>query len=174
MHQLLILSDSHGLTNEIMEIRDRHREIEHIIHCGDSELPIDAPELQGMLHVAGNCDYGEPYPEEKEVIIGGLTIFVTHGHFHQVKQSLMSLSYYVENKNVDVILYGHNHIANAQNIGEQLFINPGSIRFPRNRVERTYAIMKWESLDQIEVHFYTVSGEPVPQLYLETSIRDHL
>jgi len=164
MHQVLIMSDSHGLTKEIEKLKHRHQDIEHIIHCGDSELPVDAPELEGIIQVAGNCDFGEPFPEEKEIHIGGLNFFVTHGHFHHVKQHLQSLAYYVEEKDADVILYGHNHIAKAQKIGNQLFINPGSIRFPRTRVEKTYAILSWSDKKEVTVTFYTLEGVRVPSL----------
>lgn len=168
MHQVLILSDSHGLTKELTELKHRHQQIKYMIHCGDSELPVDAPELEGIFQVKGNCDFGEPFPEEKEIHIGGLTFFITHGHRHRVKEGLMSLSYYVENKDIDVILYGHNHIANVNKIGKQIFINPGSIRYPRNRIEKTYAIMRWKSLDQIEINFYNLSGELLE--HFQTSI----
>lgn len=171
MYQVLIMSDSHRLTKEIMEIRNRHKHIKHIIHCGDSELSIDAPELKDIIKVAGNCDFGEPFPEEKVINIGGLTFFVTHGHLHRVKENLLSLAYYVEGRDMNVVLYGHNHIANAQKIGKQLFINPGSIRYPRNRTDKTYAIMEWETLANINVNFYTVSGKHVPKLQFSTSFQ---
>lgn len=171
MYKVLILSDTHGLTEEIQILKDRHNQIRHIIHCGDSELAIDAPELEGIIQVAGNCDYGQAFPREKELHIGGLNFLVTHGHHHRVKEHLQSLSYYVEDRDVDLVLYGHNHIASAQKIGHQLFINPGSLRYPRNRVEKTYAIISWEDVSLVEVTFYTIEGEPLPELNFQTNLK---
>jgi|SRR5699024_6595388 len=171
MNEVLILSDSHGLKEEIIELKKRHSHIKHIIHCGDSELSVDAEELEGIIQVAGNCDFGQPFPREKEIAINGLNLFVLHGHHHRVKEHLQSLSYYVEDKAVDVILYGHNHIAKAQRIGHQLFINPGSLRYPRNRVEKTYAILSWRDTDDIKVEYYTLEGEPLPDLALQANLK---
>ena len=171
MYKVLIMSDSHGLTEEIDMLKNRHKDIVHIIHCGDSELSIDAEQLEGIVQVAGNCDFGESFPKEKTLHIGGLNLFVTHGHLHRVKQHLQSLYYYVVDKDVDVVLYGHNHIAKAQVIDNILFINPGSIRYPRSRVEKTYAIMSWSDSEDIEVNYYTLEGQPLTILDLKTKIK---
>lgn len=171
MHKVLIMSDSHGLTEEIVMLKERHDTIDHIIHCGDSELSVNALELEGIMQVKGNCDFGEPFPEEKELHIGELNFLVTHGHLHRVKQHLQSLVYYAEEKEADVVLYGHNHVAKAQKLGGRLFINPGSIRRPRGRIEKTYAIISWKDPSFIEVNFYTLEGDPVPSLNLKTSLK---
>lgn len=164
MYQVLILSDTHGQREEINRLKQRHEHIEHIIHCGDSELPLSAPELEGILQVKGNCDFNQAFPKEQEVHIGGLKLFVTHGHHHRVKQDLQSLAYYVAERDVHIVLYGHNHIADARKIGDQLFVNPGSLRRPRNRVEKTYAILSWKTAEEVKVDFYTIDGESLPDM----------
>lgn len=163
MYETLILSDSHGLTGELEAIKKRHN-IKHIIHCGDSELDFHSSELDGMYRVGGNCDFDANYPNEELVTIGNLTFFITHGHLFGVKSNLMNLSYRARELNADVICFGHSHIAGAEFIDNQLFINPGSIRMPRNRTEKTYAIMKWNSLDDIKVQFFDVDGKEVKDL----------
>ncbi|WP_338111404.1 metallophosphoesterase [Oceanobacillus caeni] len=136
MYEVLIISDSHGLKEEITEIKSRHPNIT-MIHCGDSELEYDSVELEGMYKVRGNCDFDSRYPEEEIISIGGLTFFVTHGHLFQVKSTFMKLSYRAKELGADVICFGHSHIAGAEQNDGQLFINPGSIRLPRNRHEKT-------------------------------------
>ncbi|TXK90073.1 metallophosphoesterase family protein, partial [Parageobacillus sp. SY1] len=48
--KVLIVSDSHGLTNELEEIVARHHhEANALIHCGDSVLPFDQKEIARFL-----------------------------------------------------------------------------------------------------------------------------
>ncbi|WP_099158684.1 metallophosphoesterase [Virgibacillus ndiopensis] len=169
MPKVLIISDSHGLTNEVAQIKERHH-ADYMIHCGDSELDIDAPELEGFLKVAGNCDFDNRYPNEQVTAIEGLNFFVTHGHLYHVKSNLMTLAYRSKEKNAHVVCFGHSHIAGVEKVGDQLFINPGSILQPRNRVEKTYAMIEWDTLDDVNVTFYTVTGSPVDDLNYQTSI----
>ncbi|WP_010651072.1 YfcE family phosphodiesterase, partial [Oceanobacillus massiliensis] len=102
MTKVLILSDSHGLTDELNAIKERHQ-VKSMIHCGDSELDMDAAELEGFYKVAGNCDFDVRYPDEQTLEIGGLIFYVTHGHLHNVKMDLMGLSYRAKELNADVI-----------------------------------------------------------------------
>ena len=166
--KVLILSDSHGLTRELEDIKERHQ-LQHMIHCGDSELDYDADELEDFVKVAGNCDFDTNYPNEEKLTIDGLTFFITHGHLYNVKANLISLSYRAAEENAQVVCFGHTHIAGAEQNNKQLFINPGSIRLPKARKEKTYAIMEWENTDEINVTFYTVQGEIVEALTLCTS-----
>lgn len=167
--KILILSDSHGLTEEITTIK-RHHQVNEMIHCGDSELLMKAPEMEGFMSVAGNCDRDTKYPVDKTIIIDGLTCFITHGHLYQVKQDLTTLSYRAEEECANVVFYGHTHIAHAEVISDKLFINPGSIRMPRNYPYPTYAILDWNKENKhIKVAFYTVDGKVVNELTYETT-----
>ncbi|WP_249871115.1 metallophosphoesterase [Oceanobacillus saliphilus] len=169
MSKVLIMSDNHGLTDEVAVIKERHQ-IKSMIHCGDSELDLDAPEMDGFYKVAGNCDFDARYPNDQTIEIDGLTFYMTHGHLHNVKMDLMGLSYRAKEEKAHVICFGHTHIAGAEQVDKQLFINPGSIRSPRNRTEKTYAIMEWEHPDSITVTFYTVDGEIVENLTCHASL----
>lgn len=170
MHKVLIVSDSHGLTTELDEVKKQHPDVQ-MIHCGDSELDMDASELEGFVKVAGNCDFDSRYPQEQTVEIGGLRFFVAHGHQHQVKSGLMTISYRALEENADVVCFGHTHIAGAERSGELLLINPGSIRLPRLRDIKTYAILEWDSPDDVVVTFHTLSGEVVEELSINTSLK---
>ncbi|WP_174613963.1 metallophosphoesterase [Virgibacillus ihumii] len=170
MNKVLIVSDSHGLTKELNAIKKQHPDI-RMIHCGDSELDMDAPELEGFVKVAGNCDFDSRYPQEQTVEIGGLRFFVAHGHRHQVKQGLMTISYRAMEQDADVVCFGHTHIAGAEKSGELLLVNPGSIRLPRLRDVKTYAILEWDTPDAVAVQFHTLSGETVEELAIKTSLK---
>ncbi|MFZ3576380.1 metallophosphoesterase [Virgibacillus sp. DJP39] len=169
MTKVLFMSDSHGLTKEINLIKSRES-VDLMIHCGDSELELDAEQLNGFVRVRGNCDFDSRLPDEQTISIGNLNFFITHGHLHQVKSGLSKLSYRAEELNATVIGFGHTHIAGAEKVGGQLFVNPGSIRLPKGIQEKTYAIMEWENADEVSIKFYTVEGSLVEQLTYFTSL----
>ncbi|ASK63041.1 YfcE family phosphodiesterase [Virgibacillus phasianinus] len=169
MAKLLFVSDSHGLTSELSNIKNQV-DADLLVHCGDSELELDAEQLDGFVKVRGNCDYDNRLPDEQTVEIDSLQVLVTHGHLHQVKSGLTTLSYRAEELGAQVIGFGHTHVAGAEKVGNQLFINPGSIRLPRRIKEKTYAIMEWDKLDDICVSFYTLDGDIVDELTCHTSL----
>lgn len=170
MTNVLILSDSHGLVDDIIKIKQRHQ-IKHMIHCGDSELEQDNPALADMINVRGNCDIDLNVPNEEIIELADLRFFVTHGHLYDVRGGLMKLSYRASEEKAQVVCFGHTHIAGATKIDNQLFINPGSIRFPRNSRVKTYAIMTWDTLDHIIIQFYTHTGVVIEELTYITSLK---
>jgi hypothetical protein len=162
MPKVLIMSDSHGLTKELITIKERHK-LKHMIHCGDSELPANTTELKHLHTVGGNCDMDPEFPEEQVMVIEGKRFFVVHGHLHRVKTGLLPLSYRAKEVGADVVCYGHTHMASVDEMDGQLFINPGSIRMPRGIREKTYAILEWIDT-KCSIRFYTPEGKEVSSL----------
>jgi len=152
--KLLVVSDSHGLTSELVDLKKEYQhKVDAMIHCGDSELPADSDEMQGFMSVRGNCDYDRSYPLDITENIKGNTIFVTHGHHYNVKMTLMNLSYKAKEVGADFVFFGHSHALGAEIIDGTLFLNPGSIFMPRGRLEKTYAIIE-KVENQITTKFY--------------------
>ncbi|MGR9049149.1 metallophosphoesterase [Halobacillus faecis] len=170
MPKVLIVSDTHGLKNEVMDIKARHQEVDAMIHCGDSELAFDSKELEGFSYAKGNCDFEPEMEEEQTLQVGEVMFLVVHGHLHQIKSTLMPLSYRAEEVGAQVACFGHSHIAGAEKVGDTLFINPGSARLPRDREEPTYAILEWEDVSEVHLQFYHVNGDPMPDLYMTTAL----
>lgn len=169
MNKVLILSDSHGLTDEMTEIINRHH-VDHVIHCGDSELKDSNPIFNDVIVVAGNCDVFGSFPSHENLELNGLQFLVTHGHLYGVKRGLLNLAYHAQEKGAQVVCFGHTHIADAEKISGQLFINPGSIRLPQARSEKTYAILTWETLDEMTVYFHTTEGQLIEDMTYVTSL----
>ncbi|RFU71536.1 metallophosphoesterase [Peribacillus saganii] len=162
--KVLIMSDSHGLTHEISNIKERHSgEVEAMIHCGDSELPFGSPEMSRFLAVRGNCDFDKDYPEQLSEDLEGFRFYITHGHLYNVKISLINLSYKAEEVDAQIVCFGHSHIAGSEMINGTLFINPGSIRLPKMRAEKTYVILE-NSGNEVNVNFYDLEGNSVDGL----------
>lgn len=168
MAKALVLSDSHGLTKRLDDIVNRH-EVDLLIHCGDSELAHDSPHVNDFVIVKGNCDWDDAFEEERIVEFEGLRIFVTHGHLYGVKSSLLKLQYRAKEVGADVVLFGHSHVAYCIQHDEQLFVNPGSIRRPRNWTTASYCILSWDSRKQVHVTFYDVDGNVANEFPFQTT-----
>lgn len=166
MHKVLIVSDSHGLTDELEQIVTRHAP-DIAIHCGDSELSTDAPQLASYSTVRGNCDWQGTFPSEKMIEIGGVRFFISHGHVTNVKASLMQLQYRALELAADIACFGHTHIAYAEKVEQCLLLNPGSIRYPNRIKQPSYALVEWEDPTKVQVTFYEVSGDIITDLPYE-------
>ena len=152
--RVLIVSDSHGLTTELEKLKENYQdEVDHFIHCGDSELKADDGAIHSYVAVGGNCDIDERFPEEVVMKMGNRTLLITHGHRHSVKSNLIALSYRAKEVGADIACFGHSHQLGAEMVNETLFINPGSIRLPIGRKEKTYVILDiLESDYQLKVY----------------------
>jgi uncharacterized protein len=163
MMKVLIVSDSHGLTKELAWIKNRHQDVDAMIHCGDSELPKNAEELSGFLTVRGNCDFEKGFPNEIVESIGNTRFLICHGHLYNVKMTLMNVYYRAKEVDANIVCFGHSHVALAERIDNTVFINPGSIRIPRMRKEKTYVILQVKD-KEIIVDFYDLDGNIVASL----------
>ncbi|KEF39515.1 phosphoesterase, MJ0936 family [Schinkia azotoformans MEV2011] len=171
--KVLIVSDSHGLTKDLIELKKKYRtEVETMIHCGDSELDAHSEAMSSYIAVRGNCDFDSNFANEQLVSIkrNGLAFYVTHGHLYNVKMSLMNLRYRAEEVGANVVCFGHSHIAGAELIDNMLFINPGSIILPRLRKEKTYAILEVDEAKNCVVKFFSIDGKEILELRLECKI----
>jgi uncharacterized protein len=165
MGKALIVSDSHGLTEELVCLKKRHgHETDLLIHCGDSELSTNAEELSGFVTVRGNMDFlGKEFPNEAIEMLGDKCIYITHGHLYDVKMSYISLAYRAEETGAAIACFGHSHVAEAFEREGMIFINPGSLRLPRGTVEKTYAILDVGE-KQVSVTFYSLDGIRIERL----------
>ena len=132
MVRLGIVSDSHQSqfwTERFLERANREK-YDAVFHLGDGEA--EARWLSGRLempiqHVAGNCDMFSRAAREVFASYEGHRILACHGHLHNVKWDLESLSYYAEERGADIALYGHTHEARVGYVGPVLLINPGAL-----------------------------------------------
>jgi len=160
----LIISDSHGLTNELEMIKERHgHEVDVMIHCGDSELESTSKEMESFITVRGNCDFDSGYPNEAIYEFGDNKIYTTHGHLYNVKMTLMNLDYRAREVGANIVCFGHSHVAGTELIDGVLYINPGSIRLPRMRKEGTYVTIE-ERAHEMIVKFHDIDGYVIKSL----------
>ncbi|MED1204834.1 metallophosphoesterase [Heyndrickxia acidicola] len=162
--RLLVVSDSHGLTAELMELKEIYQnQVDAMIHCGDSELQASHPEIEGFLTVRGNCDFERRFPLDIRQTIGDNTIFITHGHHYNVKMTLLNLSYKAKEIEADFVFFGHSHVLGVEIIDGTIFLNPGSILLPRGRKEKTYALVEKEG-QEVFVTFFDDQHKEIKEL----------
>jgi predicted phosphodiesterase len=81
----------------------------------------------------------------------------------------MTLNYRAKEVNADIVCYGHSHVLGVEMVGRTLFLNPGSIRLPRERLEKTYLIV--ELLDEkIKVSVFELKGKKLTDFQLLSSL----
>ena len=82
----------------------------------------------------------------------------------------MNLKYKAQEVNADIVCFGHSHVLGAEVIEGTLFLNPGSIRLPRERLEKTYVILDLQD-DIIKMLVFEVNGRQIPELAREFLLR---
>ena len=133
---IAVFSDSHGTSAGMIQIIEKYQP-DAVIHCGDGYSDTKAiekrfPEIP-LYRVAGNCDWCKDVPYKMTIELGGIKIFITHGHMYSVKSgSLDRLIYAAEEEGATLCLYGHTHSAGYDFIGSVTAINPGSIGYGNN------------------------------------------
>ncbi|MCM3357744.1 metallophosphoesterase [Psychrobacillus sp. MER TA 171] len=153
--KLLVMSDTHSDIATMEEvIRFRSKEVDAIIHCGDSELEASFFEDKPVSIVKGNCDYDLGFPEEKIISLEDQTILIVHGHRHQVKSTILPLNYRAQEVGATIVCFGHSHLLGAELQNGILFVNPGSLHQPRGRKEKSYSIIEKQK-DSWQVLFFS-------------------
>lgn len=139
MMRALILSDSHGMGSNLMQLFDKAWQaigpgpVDAYIHCGDGasdmervrDLLSEHDPKAAIYCVRGNCDFGSDVPAEQLLTLGGMRILVCHGHRYHVKTDLIYLSMAARERGCQLALYGHTHIPDEE-FGQVMMVNPGS------------------------------------------------
>jgi uncharacterized protein len=155
--RIAVMSDSHGDTKTVRQFLDKQLNADHLVHCGDSELPAHEELLGQMISVKGNCDPGG-LPEHRIVDAGGFRVLITHGHLERVKTGMLPLQYRAEETGADIVLFGHTHLYGAEVQNGVLYVNPGSTHRPPSGRPATYAVIEGEAGD-VSVSFLHPDGK---------------
>ena len=169
--KLMIASDIHGSAyycRKLLQAFEQEKP-DKLVLLGDilyhgprNDLPKDyAPkEVITMLNeikseiicIRGNCDSEVdqmvlefPIMSEQGLLyIDGKTIYITHGHKLDDKNTPMM-------KEGDVLLCGHTHVPKFENRGSYTYMNAGSVSIPKEGSAHSYMIIDdkfhWKDLD---------------------------
>ena len=114
---LLVFSDSHGRGSNMLEALSRQiKKPDAIIFLGDGLRDVSYCEFGDipLFAVSGNCDtfafYGNGIAENQIIMtLGGKKIMMTHGDLYGVKSGLGRLAKAADDREADVVLFGHTH-----------------------------------------------------------------
>ena len=139
MEKILVVSDNHGRTRQLDELKKLYNSFKYKVHLGDSELSADY--LKDFITVRGNNDFGGEF--EKYVIfeVEGHRILAIHGDryvYGTHRELLVSLA---KENYCDMVLFGHTHVFEYQTIAGVHLINPGSLSYNRDRSPISYAVV---------------------------------
>lgn len=159
--RVLIVSDTHGHHEYFVKAVRAAGKIDMVIHCGDSEggenemrsiVENTTGTLCPCIFVRGNNDYAGDLRSEAVVSVSGHKVFVTHGHRYSLYMGFDTLSYAANEREADVVLFGHTHKPCIETYAGIWMVNPGSLSYPRQEGRKaTYIIM--ESDTKGELHF---------------------
>ncbi|MBE7025287.1 MAG: metallophosphoesterase family protein [Ruminococcaceae bacterium] len=151
--RIAIFSDSHGRMHNCLRAMEEVGPIDHIIHLGDTAR--DAEDLGAVYshipitYVCGNNEFCAGMDTEKWIELGGLRLFICHGHSRSVKTGLRELLHAA--KGADLVLFGHTHEAFSEKVEGVAFFNPGSISLPASG-KPSFGILTIENGDWTAVH----------------------
>lgn len=127
--KIAVFSDSHKNTQNMLTAIAGFAP-DCIIHLGDVSPDADFVAAQfpriTMYNVRGNCDFFSDAPDSRLIELGGVRIFMAHGHRHGVKSSLDSFLNSVCCSGSALGLFGHTHRAVCRSFGSVQLFNPGS------------------------------------------------
>lgn len=143
--KILIISDTHGHIGNALKLIKEIKNLDRIIHLGDLEK--DAEDLDHLCripidYVAGNCDYCTNAPYDKVISFYGVKIMLTHGHMYKVKWEERTILREARKRQVDIVLFGHTHVAYHKQHGHITLFNPGSLSLPRDGKRPSYGLLE--------------------------------
>ncbi|MDE6432834.1 MAG: metallophosphatase family protein [Lachnospiraceae bacterium] len=137
--KIAVLSDTHNLLRtEVLEII---RDCDAVIHGGDitSQKVLDTinankKENAPFFVVRGNNDkeWAKHIPDHLEFKLAGIHFYLCH-----IKKEIPD-----ELPNTQIVIYGHSHKYAAEEIGERLWLNPGSCGRRRFHQAITMAVLE--------------------------------
>lgn len=130
--KILVLSDSHSSLHFMYDAIDAIQP-DTVIHLGDyyddaTAVKEDYPNIP-FIHVPGNCDsYRAPRGASEIIVttVGGVKIYLTHGHRHHVKYDSSALVRCAKAENAKVALFGHTHLPEVWQEDGMWIMNPGT------------------------------------------------
>ncbi|MGN0394412.1 MAG: metallophosphoesterase family protein [Coprococcus sp.] len=145
--KVLLISDTHGKTSCIRQIKEIVGDVDMLVHmgdiCGDERMIYDNFDCEIHM-VAGNNDYGSALPYEEEFNIGRYSVFITHGHRYSVHYGTERLEELIKEKGYDIVMFGHTHERMVKHYGGSYIVNPGSLALPRDNRTGTYILLDFD------------------------------
>lgn len=156
MALVVVVSDNHGKVKVLKNIYNSFKnDAMAFIHCGDSEMtPV---ELKDWHVVGGNNDCGE-FVDELIVSVGGIRIFVCHGHLNSYFNKEQEFVQLAKKYNCQIVCSGHTHMMSYKKIDDVYLVNPGSLRYNRDGSVPSFAIISFSKTDLSDLSVQFLKG----------------
>lgn len=143
----LIVSDIHGGYYNLEKVIKSNPDFDYLICCGDflsyggsysDDVGLLNDYNKKIIAVCGNCDHIKDgvldFSLNDYVVfpLDGKIVFLTHGHRYN-KHSHPSLEF-------DIYIQGHTHVPLMEVENDILYLNPGSISYPRGGSSKSYIL----------------------------------
>ena len=141
--KILIVGDSHGHTDEILELAKKYPNMDVYLHTGDSqEMEVN---LFPYQTVKGNCDYDTN-------MMNRLLITTPYGkllmkHIPQINKEDL------KKQDIKIFVFGHLHKRSFYQEDGIYYISPGSTCYERDKYNEGYLILDITK-DNIKAKFY--------------------
>ena len=147
--KILIVSDTHRNEDNLIEVLEKEKNLDLLIHCGDvegAEHEIEHYAGCDTVFVSGNNDFFSSLPREAELQIEGYKVWVTHGHNYYVNTNPEYIKKEARSRGMDMVFYGHTHRPIIDKTEGLIAINPGSLTYPRQEGRKySYAVLEIEN-----------------------------
>ncbi|WP_306487352.1 metallophosphoesterase [Agathobaculum sp.] len=132
--KILAFADSHGYSMGMAYAVEREKP-DAVLHLGDHtddahDLGRAFPGL-AIISVRGNNDYGADEPLFCVTVLGGVRIYLTHGHREHVYSTCDLVAQRAREEGCSLAFFGHTHRVQVERKNGVLVCNPGSISLPR-------------------------------------------
>ena len=132
--KILVFADSHGYNMGMAYAVEREKP-DAVLHLGDHAD--DAREIERafpglvVIRVRGNNDFDPDAPLFCVTILGGVRMYLTHGHRERVYASADMVARRAREEGCALAFFGHTHRMEIGWENGVLVCNPGSISLPR-------------------------------------------
>jgi len=140
--RFIVFSDNHRNRDYLKKMLADNPDTEIVISLGDSEMSEAELTGLGIFGVKGNYPFEPRFPLELNLEFGGFRFLFVHGHLFNVKNTLASLRERAHAQNIDVVFYGHTHVAKIKTDPDLIYVNPGALGTTRGSTPPSYAIIE--------------------------------
>lgn len=131
--EVLVLSDSHGFSENIKKAIEKEPQCKKIFFLGDGVRDIIQMKRlyqdKEFIIVVGNNDYDSDLSTIAYKYIEGCTVVATHGHQFDVRRTRHELAQHAAGVLANVAFYGHTHSSDisVDSSTNVVLINPGAL-----------------------------------------------
>lgn len=139
---IVIASDTHRANHRLLELEQMYPQASLYIFAGD--YGDDPTRYDHWIGVLGNNDYffTDRMPMQRVILAGDHRIYLCHGHQHGYTNREWNIAAAAKERDCDIAVYGHSHVASVKEVDGVLLINPGSLYRSRDGRRPSYCLLE--------------------------------